>query len=177
MKPKTKPTKATKAGPKRKPTIEDWQVQDAKRLSDLWEKKYSNGRSQGDLAAQAADLGIDLGNQANISHYMTGKQPLNFRVAVGFARVWGCRVDAFSPRLARTMLEWVSFAKEGAPIIAADAIEVDLITMFRNLHDVEDQKAVIGNLRYLFNKQVARKARSGKNLHVVPSTPHTGSEP
>lgn len=62
----------------RKP-LEPWQLQDAERLRELFQKHSK-------LSQQAFGLAFDIGTQGAVWQYLNGHRPLNIAVARKFAR-------------------------------------------------------------------------------------------
>lgn len=79
----------------RKP-LEPEQIEDARRLRLLWDKRPEPQISQ---AKFAADNGLG-DTQGIVWQYISGTIPLNLAAAIKFARGLRCRVQDFSPTLA-----------------------------------------------------------------------------
>lgn len=79
--------------------ITDEHRQEAALLMALWEAR--------DPKMTQAEFGevFDLGNQANVGHYLHARSALNPKAALAFARGLRCQVKDFSPRIARTLTE------------------------------------------------------------------------
>lgn len=89
-------------GAKRKP-LEAWQLEDARRLRELWDAKKP--MSQEKFAQDYLDA-----TQGAFFQYVDGRIPLNLDAAMKFAAGLGVKISAISPTLA-------------AKIIAAAALE------------------------------------------------------
>lgn len=77
----------------RRSKITDLHRQEAAKLKDLWDSKpHPTQAVFGET--------FDLGNQANVGHYLNGRSALNVKAARAFAEVLGCNIDEFSPRVA-----------------------------------------------------------------------------
>lgn len=74
--------------------LESWQIEDAIRLRQLF--KLKAGISQLKFGSE-----FDIGNQSMVFQYLTGKRPLNINVAKKFATGLSCKIDEFSPTLAK----------------------------------------------------------------------------
>lgn len=82
-----------------------WRKQEPRELKRLWDAHHK--MSQAEFAAT-----YGLGTQGNISHYFAGRRPLTLDVARAVADHLGCRIEDFSPRLAKelkrqsSLMEW-----------------------------------------------------------------------
>lgn len=85
-------------------------LEEAAKLRPLWEAAKAEGRVTSQEAFGAAN---DIGNQAAVGFFLNGKTALSMKAAIGFARGLGCRVDAFSPRLAKEIKGIASAAAPG----------------------------------------------------------------
>jgi hypothetical protein len=83
-----------------KQKLEDWQIEDAKRLDRLWNEKRPEGMTQEKFGAD-----YDMGSQANVGHYLKGKSKLNLFAVGQFAKVLGVKIDEISPVLADQVRE------------------------------------------------------------------------
>ncbi len=82
--------------------------------------------------------------------YLKPLIPLNIPVAIKFAKGLGCKIIDFSPMLAGCIREAIPHLDNTGPLYAKDAIEQQVLTLFRGLPP-ETQDAVVGNLTRLFN--------------------------
>lgn len=73
-------------------------LEEAARLKELWNRAKAEGRVTSQEAFGAA---FDIGNQSAVGFFLNGRTALSLKAAVGFARGLECRVEQFSPRLAR----------------------------------------------------------------------------
>jgi hypothetical protein len=71
----------------------DWQIEDAKRLSDLWERKKKT--SQAEFGASTG-----IGTQGMVHQYLSGTTPLNLAAVGKFAAGLEVQIDDISPTLA-----------------------------------------------------------------------------
>lgn len=78
--------------------ITDEHRQEAMRLRALWDAR-SPKRTQAEFGEE-----FELGNQANVGHYLHARSALNPKAASAFARGLRCRVEDFSPRVALELL-------------------------------------------------------------------------
>lgn len=84
--------------------ITDLHRQEAARLKALWDSKpHPTQAVFGET--------YDLGNQANVGHYLNGRSALNLKAAKAFADALGVEIEEFSPRVAA---ELVALAGESA---------------------------------------------------------------
>lgn len=80
---------------------EPWQLEDAKRLNDLYEsRKDSLKMSQAEFGAR-----YDIGSQGMVWQYLRGHAPLNIKAAKDFAKGLGVQVEDFSPTIARQIAQ------------------------------------------------------------------------
>jgi transcriptional regulator with XRE-family HTH domain len=92
------------------------QKADARRLQELFkQKKQELGLTQETLAYE-----MGFSGQTVVSQYLTGRIPLNIRVAVGFARHLRVAVADFSESLQREIDELAAYAS-GKPLAATAA--------------------------------------------------------
>jgi hypothetical protein len=80
------------ADPKRSKLTEE-HAAEATRLRELWDSRPH--RTQAVFGES-----YDLGNQANVGHYLNGRSALNPKAAAAFATELQCNVADFSPRVA-----------------------------------------------------------------------------
>lgn len=69
--------------------------QEAAKLKALWDRSSSR-RTQAVFGEH-----YELGNQANVGHYLNARSALNPKAATAFATELGCRIEEFSPRIAK----------------------------------------------------------------------------
>lgn len=74
--------------------ITDEHLVEAAKLKTLWD----DGRPHKTQAVFGEHY--ELGNQANVGHYLNGRSPLNLKAASAFAQELACDIAEFSPRLA-----------------------------------------------------------------------------
>lgn len=93
---------------RRKP-IEPWQLADSVRLKALWDEfKVRTKSSQEGFCAEHG-----LGSQANMGHYLHGRQGLTIDTAARFAKGLGLTINAFSPTLASQVNSAHEFTEMG----------------------------------------------------------------
>lgn len=73
--------------------LEDWQREDAERLSALFKKRA--GKTQADFGAE-----FEIGGQAMVWQYLNAHRPLNIKAAQAFAKGLEVDIDDFSPTIA-----------------------------------------------------------------------------
>jgi phage repressor protein C with HTH and peptisase S24 domain len=85
--------------------------EEAQALKALWNLRVSK------ITQEQFGLKYGLGGQANVGHYLNGRQPLNVEAAVAFATELGVSVTKFSPRLASRLadLQLLNPVMEPAP--------------------------------------------------------------
>ena len=74
-------------------------AQEAKRLKEIWTSNADGRLAQ----AQFGEI-YDIGGQSAVANFLNGRSPLSLKAALGFARGLKCRVQDFSPRLAKEAL-------------------------------------------------------------------------
>lgn len=84
------------ASARRKP-LEEWQLEDARRLKALFER--FKARTKMSQATFAVTYGIGDQTQGIVWQYLNGRIPLQLEAAVRFAHGLGCSVGDFSPTL------------------------------------------------------------------------------
>lgn len=77
--------------------IEQWQQEDAGRLSALFKSK--SRLSQAEFGAQ-----YEIGSQGMVWQYLSGRRPLNIKAAGAFARGLGVKIEDFSPEIAKQVV-------------------------------------------------------------------------
>jgi len=80
-------------------------MDDAKRLDAVYRAWRAERRESGKEASQEYAAGEIGFGQSAFSQYLKGRIPLNVAVAGKFAKLFGCRVEDFSPTLAVEMLK------------------------------------------------------------------------
>jgi len=78
-----------------KQKLEDWQVEDARRLDRLWKEKKPEHLTQAKFAED-----YDMGTQSNVNLYLKGRVALNLRAVGQFAKALGVTIDEISSTLA-----------------------------------------------------------------------------
>ena len=74
-------------------------AQEAKRLKEIWASNADGRLGQ----AQFGEV-YGIGGQSAVANFLNGRSPLSLKAALGFARGLKCRVQDFSPRLAKEAL-------------------------------------------------------------------------
>lgn len=74
-------------------------AQEAKQLKEIW-----TSNTDGRLAQAQFGEVYDIGGQSAVANFLNGRSPLSLKAALGFARGLKCRVQDFSPRLAKEAL-------------------------------------------------------------------------
>lgn len=72
---------------------------EAKKLLELWENR-SEKISQAEFGER-----YHIGTQSAMTKFLHGRVPISKNAAKGFAQGLGCRIEAFSPRLAKEISE------------------------------------------------------------------------
>lgn len=75
-------------------TLEDWQLEDARRLKVLFDSREPK-ISQTEFGAK-----FEIGSQGMVWQYVAARRPLNIKAATAFARGLGVNVEDFSPTIA-----------------------------------------------------------------------------
>jgi len=88
---------------------------ESNRLKQLWDSRPH--RTQAEFGEA-----YDLGNQANVGHYLNGRSALNPKAAFAFAAELECAVSEFSPRLSAEM-ERMASAAQSAPAARPPAVD------------------------------------------------------
>ncbi|HEX8895274.1 MAG TPA: hypothetical protein VF783_18250 [Terriglobales bacterium] len=78
-----------------KQKLTDWQIEDAKRLHQLWNERRPKGMTQEKFGVE-----YDMGTQGNVNLYLKGKSRLNVYAVGQFAKVLNVKIDQISPNLA-----------------------------------------------------------------------------
>lgn len=82
--------------PTKRKKLEPWQLEDSERLKSAWDSfKAATGASQENFCAEHG-----LGSQANVGHYIHGRQGLTIDSVRRFAEGMKKTVDSISPTLA-----------------------------------------------------------------------------
>lgn len=117
--------------------------EEAKRLSALWAKTKAERDAAGVGTQEAFGAEYDIGNQAAVGFFLTGKTALSLKGAVGFARGFRCSVADFSPRLAAQIDELAQLATNRPHVVDAVArISMALATL-----PPEAREAVASNMQ------------------------------
>lgn len=96
-------------------------------------KKRDLGLTQEKLA-HALDM-----NQSSVSHYLNGVNPLNAPVAAEFSKILDVPVEDFSPRLARQIIEMMSFVTDlRANAAVKRLVDDDFREITSNVSDLAD---------------------------------------
>lgn len=128
---KVEAIKMDKKAPK---ALEPWQVEDAKRLKELYDKAIPQKMSQALFGAT-----YEIGSPGMVWQYISAHRPLNIRAAVSFAKGVGCKIEDFSPTIASEISEAMVYAR-AVPSVDDMAetelhrlskAEVHLVTRFR----------------------------------------------
>ena len=93
--------------------LEDWQMEDARRLKALFDAREPK-ISQADFGAQ-----FDIGSQGMVWQYVAARRPLNIKAVTAFARGLGVTVEEISPKIATEIASAASHISS-----AANSIEV-----------------------------------------------------
>jgi transcriptional regulator with XRE-family HTH domain len=121
--------------------IEDWQLEDANRLRDIFDTRKAAAKRAGERFTQetlAEAAGIS--SPAMVWQYLKGHRALNIKAAGGLARALGVQVREFSPRLAEeiaTVAPAVS-GREEAPNSYSLSVEKLLL-----IHAINEREAAI----------------------------------
>jgi hypothetical protein len=121
------------------------------RLKALW-KARPVGKGGKKIAEMDFGLKHDLGSQGNVGHYLNGRQPLNLKAAIAFAKELGCPIAHFSPRLA---------ALQRAPELADPVL--DIVEGIGKL-PLEDQQQLLDFISYRFERADEKLFGDGKSL-------------
>lgn len=92
--------------------LEPWQVEDAKRLHELFAAKSKY--SQEEFGRR-----FEIGSQGLVWQYINARRALSIKAASAFAKGLGISVDAFSPRLAEEIRLAASHIQDGIPSVPA----------------------------------------------------------
>lgn len=100
--------------------IEPWQIEDAKRLRELFDVKKAEAKRNGERLTQEmlAEL-AGIPSTAMTWQYLAGHRALNIKSAAGFAKALGVAVGDFSPALAEQIAS-VAPGVAAAPSAAED---------------------------------------------------------
>lgn len=91
----------------KKAKLEDWQLEDAKRLRETWDEKKTMSQTE-----FGATMGI--GSQGMVNQYLQGLTPLNHRAVGKFAKGLGVLIDEISPTLADEIRELYTLCESRA---------------------------------------------------------------
>lgn len=96
--------------------LEDWQMEDARRLKALFDAREPK-ISQAEFGAQ-----FDIGSQGMVWQYVAARRPLNIKAVTAFARGLGVTVEEISPKIATEIASAASHISSAAsPTEAQDA--------------------------------------------------------
>lgn len=84
---------------KKKAKVTEENREESRRLKAIYDARKAEGKLPQSQAAVGHDLKI--GTQAMVSHCLHGRTAMTLPTAVAFARLLGCEVSDFSPRLAQ----------------------------------------------------------------------------
>lgn len=104
----------------RKQPIETWQIEDAKRLLDLfqrWQRNQPKKVSQDEFGASC-----QIGTQGMVWQYLNAHRPLNHSAAQRFAAGLNVAIDDFSPHLADEIRTMARFVKESETALSPPAL-------------------------------------------------------
>lgn len=121
----------------RKAKVTEENLEEAKRLMDLWKQKST--MSQAEFGET-----FNIGNQSAVGQFLNGLTPLSLKAAAGFAKGLQCTIVDFSPRLADqaaevSMLSGLEMAPKNLSDLKLD--EIELVLRYRKAS--EDQKTRI----------------------------------
>lgn len=91
------------ARPKRTLTSEN--LEEAARLRAIWEREMPRLKAEGVGSQEAFGRAFGIGVQAAVGFFLSGRAALSAKAAAGFARGLRCRIEDFSPRLARLVTD------------------------------------------------------------------------
>jgi len=83
---------------KASPQIEQWQLEDARRLKELFKERARLNQTE-------FGVRYEIGNQGYVWQLMNGRRPLNIDTVKKFADGLGCSIDEISPTLAKRVSE------------------------------------------------------------------------
>lgn len=95
--------------------VTDEHKREAEALRKIYEEKLAERIK--DSAGTQAEFGekYEIGNQAAVGFFLSGKTALSLKAARGFALGLGVQIDAFSPRLAEMAEEVGKLARTDPP--------------------------------------------------------------
>lgn len=118
--------------------LEDWQMEDARRLKALFDAREPK-ISQAEFGAQ-----YDIGSQGMVWQYVAARRPLNIKAATAFARGLGVNVEEISPKIATEIASAASHTSSAASAI--EPFDARLVT------DDDDLAPVMVAIRMLPDK-------------------------
>lgn len=80
-------------------------LEEAARLKAIWDKTEAERRQAGVGTQGAFGDTFGIGNQAAVGFFLNGKTALSLKAAHGFATGLKCKIEDFSPRLAKLAFE------------------------------------------------------------------------
>jgi hypothetical protein len=89
----------------RRGKVEAIHIEEAGRLLAIWNRTKLTREANGVGSQEAFGAKYEVGNQAAVGFFLNGKTALGLLAAIRFARGLGCRVEDFSPRLAKELPE------------------------------------------------------------------------
>ncbi|KGG90979.1 peptidase S24 [Comamonas thiooxydans] len=157
------------------------QKADAARLKQLFQRWKADRRAQG-LQSSQDTFSDQVGfGQSAVSQYLNGKIPLNPAAAAKFSKALGCQISDFSATIAAAASE-IGEAVQlpgqeagragGMDITELSKLEMQLVLMFRELHD-QAKDEVISLTNQLHNSVMP--ARSAANPY--PGVPAPKQKP
>lgn len=98
------PTKRALTDPeKRRGKVTDEHREEARKLLAIWHREQPRLKAAGYGSQAAFGEQFEIGNQAAVGFFLNGKTALSPKAAAGFARGLRCRIEDFSPRLAKLL--------------------------------------------------------------------------
>lgn len=120
---------------KASPQIEQWQLEDAQRLKDLFKERSRLNQTE-------FGVRYEIGNQGYVWQLMNGRRPLNIDTVKKFANGLGCSIDEISPTLARRVAEassHLSTASDDSEFIPVRRLDVRLSAGHGQVVTTEDE--------------------------------------
>lgn len=153
-------------------TITPEHLEEAQRLRELWEKHQLELIDKKEPRLTQGQFGLDyeLGSQGAVWQFLQGRTPLSLKAARGFARGLGCRIEDFSPRLAKQVSDLAPYVDDqGLDLARLTRNEFQLIQLYRGL-DIGGQRALDGLANRLYSEK-----RSDGSGRVSPDQSAPGS--